>query len=469
MERYCKKIIKNFLTELGYSANVIDTEQEERVNKWLQWYEGKTEDHKYRVYNGSQYNEYDLKRLNMISQGCEDLSDFFFNEKLEITASKSKVQKKIIECLNNNKFLKNANDLMQLVEALGTGAIVPYLDDGIVKMNFLNATNIIILKSDNRDVTDVLFWNTEKVIDGEYLKINCHILGNNGYTIYNRKYFRKFKSHEFEKIELDEGLSKIETLSKVPKFSMLFTPKVNNLDINSPYGISCYANALDAALAVDKDFDTLDNELWLGRKRVYISSSATKFNIDSNGEMTPMFDPRDIAFYVVPGKSEDKEPIKESSFDLRIEQLTQALQFHLNIFSSKIGLGHNFYKVKDGEVYVNTDNVMSSNSDVYRKIKKQENILTYAIDNLCHAIAELLNEKAEFSVSVYYDDSIIEDKEKVRAQGQAEYNSKLISKAQYYRDVYKLKDQEALAFAEQMNKEIKEQTITDGSEFGLDE
>ena len=149
--------------------------------------------------------------------------------------------------------------------------------------------------------------------------------------------------------------------------------------------------------------------------------------------------------------------------------MTQALQFHLNIFSSKIGLGHNFYKVKDGEVYVNTDNVMSSNSDVYRKIKKQENILTYAIDNLCHAIAELLSEKTEFSVSVYYDDSIIEDKEKVRAQGQAEYNSKLISKAQYYRDVYKLKDQEALAFAEQMNKEIKEQTITDGSEFGLDE
>ena len=35
------------------------------------------------------------------------------------------------------------------------------------------------------------------------------------------------------------------------------------------------------------------------------------------------------------------------------------------------------------------------------------------------------------------------------------------------RDVYKLKDTEALKFAEQMNKEIKEQTIIDGSEFDL--
>ena len=49
------------------------------------------------------------------------------------------------------------------------------------------------------------------------------------------------------------------------------------------------------------------------------------------------------------------------------------------MWSSKIGLGHNYYKFKQGETYVNTDNVMSSNSDVYRKIKKQENIMARKI------------------------------------------------------------------------------------------
>ena len=134
-----------------------------------------------------------------------------------------------------------------------------------------------------------------------------------------------------------------------------------------------------------------------------------------------------------------------------------------------MGLGHNYYKFKDGQSYVNTDNILSTNSDVYRKIKKQENIITRAITQLIYAIAELINIKGKFSISIFYDDTIIEDTEKTRVQAQSEYNNKLISKPQYYRDVYKLKDKEALEFAKKMNQEIKELAITDGSEFDLTE
>ena len=118
---------------------------------------------------------------------------------------------------------------------------------------------------------------------------------------------------------------------------------------------------------------------------------------------------------------------------------------------------------------MNTDNVISSNSDVYRKIKKQQNIITCAIINLIYAIAELIGVKEQFSVSVFYDDTIIEDTEKTQKQAQSEYNSKLISKAQYFRDTRKMKDKEAIKFAEQMNQEIMQETITDGIEPAGDE
>lgn len=385
---------------------------------------------------------------------------------MEITIDKSKIQKIINNCLEQNGFLDNANALLQLTKALGTGAFVPYLDKGVLRINYLNATNIVILKANKREVIDVLFWCETKTLGGTELTINAHILDETGYTIYNRKYF-KSNDGEYKKVDLGE-LEMIETKSFIPKFAMIYTPSVNNLDINTPYGLSCYGNAIDNILMIDKVFDTLDNETWLGRKRVYLSSKATQFNVDENGNLTPVFDPTDVAFYNIPGE-DNKEHIKESSFDLRVDELTSALQAQLNLYTSKVGLGHNYYKFKDGEVYVNTDNVISSNSDVYRKIKKQENIITKAITNLCYAIAELVGVKGEFSVSVFYDDSIIEDQEKIRLQAQSEYNCKLISKAQYYRDVYKLKDKEALAFAEQMNKEIQEETIVDGSEFNLDE
>lgn len=460
-----EKVVKDFLKELGYSSDIIDEKQEERVDDWLVWFGGKTKYHNYKIYNGKKLIKRTYKSLNIASQSCGDLSDFFFNEKLDITIDKEKVQKEINACLEQNGFLDNSNRLMQLVKALGTGAYVSYLDNGVLRINYINATNIIILDADKNDVKSVLFWNKRKTIEGTELYINAHILTDTGYIIHNKKYLQKENSESYIEQKIDEKIRLIDTKSFVPKFAMLFTPEVNNLDINSPYGISCYANALDTIISIDRAYDSFDNEIALGRKRVYVPTNALQFNIDENGNTVPAFDENDIAFYEYPGKENDK--LVESSFDLRIEQITDAIQAQLNLYTAKVGLGHNYYKFKNGEVYVNTDNVMSANSDVYRKIKKQENIITKAITQLIYGIAELIGIKTKFSVSVFYDDSIIEDTEKTRLQAQSEYNSKLISKAQYYRDVYKLKDSEALKFVKKMNQEIKEQTITDGSEFDL--
>jgi len=457
-----EKIVTDFLNELGYESSIIDEEQEKRVKNWLEWFGGKTKQHNYKVYNGKKYCKKTYKTLNIASQSCGDLSDFFFNEKLDITIDNKKVQEQIKECLEQNNFLENSNKLMQLVKALGTGAYVPYLDNGVLKINYINATNIVILKSDKNEVQDVLFWSKRKTLNGIEYYINTHILKEDGYVIHNRKYLQKNGSDGFVKEDLGE-IEKIETKSFIPKFAPLFTAEVNNIDINSPYGISCYANALDTIIALDRAYDSFDNEIALGRKRVYVPTNSIQFNISENGETIPAFDENDIAFYAYPGKDTDK--LVESSFDLRTEQLTQAIQAQLNLYTSKVGLGHNYYKFKDGQAYVNKDNVMSSNSDVYRKIKKQENIITRAITQLIYGIAELIDIKEKFSVSVFYDDTIIEDTEKIRQQAQTEYNSKLISKAQYYRNVYKLKDKEALKFAKLMNQEILKQTITNGEEL----
>ena len=461
-----EQVVKDFLKEIGYSEDVIDSEQENRVSKWLMWYKGKTKDYCYKIYNGKRYVPKTLKSLCIIPQSCNDLSDFFFNEKLEITIDNKQVEEMIKDCLMQNNFLSNSNKLMQLVKALGTGAYVPYLNDGVLKINYIKAPNIIILEGTQENIVSVLFWTVSKKMEKEELKINAHILKENGYVIYNRKY-EKNKNGIFKKVNLSPNIEFIETKSYLPKFSMLFTPEVNNFDINSPYGISCYSNALDIVLSLDKAYDSFDNEIGLGKKRVYVPTNRLQFNISESGETVPVFDENDVTFYTYPGKDNDK--LEESDFKLRIEEITSAIQAQLNLYTSKIGLGNNFYKFKDGQVYVNTDNVISTNSDVFRKIKKQENIITKAITDLIYAIAELIGIKQKFSISIYYDDSIIEDTEKIKKQALSEYNAKLISKPQYFRNVYKLKDKEAIKFVDKMNKEIVEKTISDGTEFDLTE
>ncbi len=454
------KVVKDYLKQHGYEGS-IDENQEKRVNEWLDIFKGPTKKYNISIYNGTKYVKHKIKSLNLPSQICADLADFFFNEKLDITIDKAKVQKPIRECLEQNNFLHNTNKLMQMVKALGTGAIVPYLNNRILKINYIKAPNIVILRANEDEVLDVLFWSKIKTQDGYEYILNMHILDEKeGYIIYNTKIREEGKSTTNE--DLGEA-EEIHTYSFLPKFGMLFTPEINNFDINSPYGISCYANALDQIFITDRAYDSMDNEIYLGKKRVYVGTGATTFKIDENGNTVPIFDANDVAFYALPGEN-NKEIVKESTGDLRIEPISSAVQYNLNLLTSKVGLGHNYYKFKDGEVYVNTDNVISTNSDVYRKIRKQQNITTKAIIDVIYAIAELIGIKQQFSVSVFYDDSIIEDTEKTQKQAQTEFDRKLISNAQYYRDVYKLKDNEARKFAEQMKQEIIEETITDGIE-----
>lgn len=459
------KLVKEYLKQNGYDS-CVDEQQEARVNEWLETFKGPTKRYNIKIYNGKQYVKYKIKSLGLPTQICGDLADFFFNEKLEITISNKSVEKKIKQCLEQNNFLNNANKLMQLVNALGIGAFVSFLDNGVLKINYMKAPNIIILKANEDEVIDVLFWSKTAVKGGYEYYFNLHILEEDGYVIRNAKKLEK--DGHTEEIEIPKEVAEIHTYSFLPRFGMLFTPEINNFDINSPYGISKYANAIDAMFITDRAYDSMDNEIYLGKKRVYVGTGAISFNTNDNGEAVPAFDPNDVTFYAVPGE-ENKELVKESTGDLRIEDISAAVQYNLNIVTSKVGLGHNYYKFKDGQVYVNTDNVISSNSDVYRKIQKQQNITTKAIINLIYSIAELIGITQKFSVSVFYDDSIIEDTDKTQKKAQAEYNSKLISKAQYFRDTRKMKDAEALNFAKQMNEEIIAETITDGLETAGDE
>ena len=456
-----KQQIIQFLQEIGIDKSIIDDNQENRVKKWLDIYQGKAKDHEYFVYDGKKRKKLILKSLAIPYKSCNDLSDFFFNEKLEITTDNKKFNKRLEEIFNQTHFLSNANGLLQLTKALGDGAIVPYLDNGVLKMNFLNATNIIILDADTTGVNSILFYNEENTKDGTVLKINCHVLGEDGYTIYNREYLKVNKA--YQEIELDENIKEIHTGSFIKQFAHIYTPEKNNTDIDSPYHISVFENAIDNILAIDRAYDSYDNEVWLGRKRIYVKGGAVQFNTDEQGNVTPIFDSSETIYHSIPGDEKDPLVTVDDS-QLRIDQLGEALQSQLNLYTSAVGLGHNYYKFKDGQTYVNTDNVISTNSDIYRKIRKQENILTNAITELCYAIAELTGFKGQFSVSVFYDDSVIEDTEATRKEALTEYNTGLISKAEYFRQVYKLKDNEAKKFVKDMNKEIEEETITDGEE-----
>ena len=61
--------------------------------------------------------------------------------------------------------------------------------------------------------------------------------------------------------------------------------------------------------------------------------------------------------------------------------------------------------------------------------------------------------KLDKSITIDFDDSIIEDTAEIKRQAITDYNVGLISKAEYFRQVYKMDDEQAENFVQKMNEE----------------
>ena len=141
-----------------------------------------------------------------------------------------------------------------------------------------------------------------------------------------------------------------------------------------------------------------------------VKPSTTKY---LEGE--PVFDPDDLAYYVLPEDIEGGAVITPIDMALRTAEHTQGIQTQLNLLASKCGFGETYYRFDGGSITTATQ-VISENSTMFRTIKKHEIILSQAIKELCRIILRLgnaamnmgLNEEAE--VTIDFDDSIIEDK-----------------------------------------------------------
>ena len=171
-----------------------------------------------------------------------------------------------------------------------------------------------------------------------------------------------------------------------------------------------YANAIDILKGLDVAFDSYVNEFVLGKKRVMVKPSAQQY---LDGE--PVFDPDDLAYYVLPEDIEGGAVIQPIDMSLRTAEHSEGIETQLNLLSSKCGFGETYYRFSGGSITTATQ-VISENSTMFRTIKKHEIILEQTITELCRIILHLgntamkagLNEEAQ--VTIDFDDSIIEDK-----------------------------------------------------------
>ena len=441
--------MKDYLKKRGYILPA--EEQYQRVRNWLEWYTGKVKSfHSYSQYNGKKHVMRERFSLSLAKKVCEDWANLLINEKMEIRISDEKIQAEINNILSKNKFRERANALTEVAFALGTGAFVEYIENGKVCIDYIRADMIYPLSWENGDITECAFAG-EKVIDGKKcIYLTMHLLEDGKYKIENHLF--NITNYVPREIELPRGIvGEYFTNSAVPMFQIIKPNIVNNADLDSPMGISVFANSLDVLKGIDLVYDSYENEFRLGKKRIIIPTGMAQFLDDENG-IRPVFDDNDTEFYALK-ETDHFTDIKEINMDLRSDEHEKALARNLSLLSSKCGLGSDRYSYEKSTLKTATE-VISEKSELYQNLKKNEIIIEGAVIGAVKAVMVLLGlDSAEVSVS--FDDSIIEDTDAIAKRAMEEFKLGLIDTAQYFVRVYKMTEAQAVDMARKIEARCK--------------
>lgn len=449
------------------------------IGEWLDWYKGTLKSfHTVKVSNGLTTPTREIYALKMAKRVCEDWSSSMLNEEVKIVISSSNKKSSIFVqgskgnggVLGSNNFEVLLSDTLEQMFALGTSAFVIDLDniavdengnivDGsksTVKIKGVNATRIIPISWSNGVVTEASFISEMTVSNKTYYIISSHIKEDDGYVIYNDLLDNNYKTAMLN-VNL---LPIIRTKSLKPLFYIMKTNISNNIDLDSPMGISVYANAIDNLKGCDVAYDSCIREVVTGQRIVMMN----KCLLTTDEQGNPIA-PQDVKqtymqFFGDDARSDVNEFIKEFHPTLNTDALDKELQNQLNMLSSKVGLGANYYRFDSSSGVVTATEYVGERNDFMRNAVKISKSIKSALKDLIQGILFVgknilganVDDNAKIDISV--SDGVVEDDSKEREQDRQDVRDGIMSKAEYRAKWYGETIEEATETINKINQNV---------------
>ena len=467
------KKVKEYLVQKGYHA--VPDETYDHIDEWLEWYQNDVEKfHHYKLYNGAVMTNQERYKLGMAKTVCEDWANLLLNEKVSIKAGKYSEQ--LSKILRYNNFSKQGNQLIEKAFALGTGAFVEYKDaNDRVIIDYIRADMIYPLSWDNGDVTECAF-GTSRMLDGkEVIYLQLHRFGKTEDGENDEQYYIEnvyIDAKSGKEIDTPEDIEELVSTESVEPLFQIVAPNIcNNVDLDSPLGISVYANGIDEVKGCDLTYDSYMNEFVLGRKRIMVPISQARVQMEKDGTVSPTFDPNDTVYYLLPEDRNGNNQLTEVDMTIRAQEHELGIQKSLDLLSLKVGMGAGRYRYDSGGVKTATE-VISDKSDLYQNRQKHCMVIEDVIINMVRAVS-FLDVKEAVEATVDFDDSIIEDSNTLIDKNIKLVNAGLRSKLTAIMEINKCSEVEALEELERIREDnqITGQDIdwTGGDDDELDE
>ena len=331
-----------------------------------------------------------------------------------------------------------------------------------IMIGYAMADQFIPISWDNARVTEGVFVSRIAKGGYYYTRLEWHRWNGLTYVITNELYRAEIQngknSEETQDIlgvryPLSEIYPYLDEETEIPVEESLFaywrTPIANNLDDNSPLGMSIYGNALETLHALDICYDSFVREFRLGKKRIIVPARAVRTVVDpTTGKVCRYFDANDETYEALASDSPEDLKISDNSVELRVDEHVSAINAFLSVLCLQTGFSAGTFTFDQHSGLKTATEVVSENSKTYKTIKTIQTQIRPAIEHLVRNIIDVAvlyemdidGQRIEsliangYNINVTFDDGITQDRQTNLNEGVMLVGAGLLSKYTFMTD-----------------------------------
>lgn len=478
----------NELTSITDDPRIsISSDEYDRIAVAEQYYRDDLGKVKYKNSYGNQQTR-DLMSINVTKMAARRLSSIIFNEQCTVTINDDQANNAndlVNEVFKNNDFYNQYEEKLEEAIALGGGAIRPYVDNGEIKLAWINANQFYPLHSNKNEIDEAAIASqttvTENGSNAYYTLLEFHQWNDDGsYHITNELYRSESVGSVGVQVPLDsldeyKGLQPEVTLTglKSPLFAYFKTPGANNKRLDSPLGLGLVDNSKKIIDAINQTHDSFYWEVKMGQRRVVVPAEmlrpgASYGNNEVDQLRPPVFDDDENVFVQMYGDDEMK--ITDLTTPIRNDQYQQTMGFFLSEFENAIGLSQGTFTSTPSGIQTATE-VVSNNSMTYQTRSSYLTQVDKQIKQLVVAILELMecgglfdDGKARWSgdpegvdINIDFADGVFTDKTTQFTQDSQAVTMGVMPKKRFLMRNFSLDEEQADQWLAELNEEQPEQ------------
>lgn len=339
--------------------------------------------------------------------------------------------------------------------AKGGLAMKPYVDGDMIRVDFVHADQFYPVSFDaDGEITGAVFVDQRRQGEYYYTRLEYHQMGEyedeNGNQVFGCQVLNQaYRSSDAENLGVPVDLNMIDDWADIspdpviikgemvdkPLFGYFRFPLANNVDSDSPLGVSCYARAVPTIREADYQWSRLLWEFEAGEMALYVDEQAFGRDKDNKTVMPNKRLYRSLGSSANIGELSGDDyfhdwapTLREVSFLKGLDAILKRIEYQCGLAYGTLSDPQTVDKTAT-EIKISKQRTATTITDTQKAFEQALDQLIYAI-NVWTSIEGLAPE-GNYEIGYNWDDSIIIDKELQKQQDLLDLGRGVMSKLEY--------------------------------------